>query len=163
MGESINNKPYLDRSKNIGNTDGADGKGRIHTKVANDPDEPVPSQEAGLLATLSDYGTNPGSAALVTLFDIPLLTSSNYKNLDWVVSCFRDVVFTFVHIDDVAGPATENVLAVIRAGSNQYNSTGLKKTPFVTGGAGSQVLRVRAQNITSTSQFDACVSIQQFV
>lgn len=163
MTGSINNKLYLDRDKNIGNTDGDDGKGRAHVKVSNDPNEPLPSTEAGFLANLNGFGSNPGSGALVTILDIALENDANYKNIEWSVSCFRDAVFTVLHIDDLGGADTETILASVRVGSNQYNDSDKKVSPFTAGGTGTQVLRVRAQNISSTSQLDACLGVQKFV
>ena len=66
-------------------------------------DRLIVNSEADDIVDLKGEGDNAGSGTFVTLFDITLQASMDYKNLEWVASCFRDATFEIVHIADLGG------------------------------------------------------------
>ncbi len=120
------------------------------------------NSEAEDVVSLKGVGDNAGSATFVTLFDITLQASTEYKELEWSVSCFRDATFELVHVDDLGGGGeTFNILATPKVGSGDYTDSAKQEARFTTGGTGTQVLRVRALNLNALSQLEGSASIKE--
>lgn len=118
--------------------------------------------EAADVVLLGGQGDNAGSATVVTLFDIALQNDYEYKNLEWVCSCFREATFELVHVDDLGGGGeTFNILGTVKVGAGDYTDSGKVASPFTAGSTGTQVLRVRALNLNATSQLEASASIEE--
>lgn len=137
----------------------ASGNGRMPS--VDSQDRLIVNTEADDVVELDGVGDNAGSGSQVTLFDITLQNSMDYKNVEWMVSCFREATFEFVHIDDLGGTPTELILGTPKVGAGSFTSSGKKTARFTTGATGVQVLRVRAQNLNATSQLEACLSVQE--
>ncbi len=135
------------------------GNGRM--PLVDSQDRLMVNSEADDIVALKGEGDDVGSGSFVTLFDITLQNSMDYKNLEWITSCFRDATFELVHIDDLGGSPVETILGTTKVGSGDYTSAGGLESRFTTGAAGTQVIRVRAVNLTATSQLEAAVSIQE--
>lgn len=138
-----------------------DASGNFRVPAVDSTDRLIVNTEADDIVDLKGEGDNAGSGSFVTLFDITLQTSTVYKNLEWVVSCFRDATFELVHIADLGGSPVETLLATPKVGSGNATSPGKLTNRFTSGGTGTQVLRVRATNLTATSQLEAAASIQE--
>lgn len=110
---------------------------------------------------LKGEGDNAGSGTFVDLFDITLQNDTQYQQLEWLVSCFREATFEILWIDDEGGTPTETILCTPKVGSGAYSNSGQLFAPFTTGSVGNQVLRVRALNQTALSQLEAAASIQE--
>lgn len=152
-------------------TDLAAGKNAIPALVAknaagelkyikvNAQGELVVSLESGDYALLSDSGTHAGNAAYQDLVVIDLIASKTYRDLEVLVSCFRDAVFQVVHKDN----ATETVLVNgVRCGAGSLNEMAkFIALEFVAGATGTQSLVVRGKNLNALSTMDATASIKE--
>jgi hypothetical protein len=138
----------------------ADAAGNLKYMRVNQNNELVVSTESSIsYALLSDSGSNAGSATYVDLVTIALQNDLVYRELEAIVSCFRDAVFQVVFIDD----ATETLLVPgIRAGAGDYNGPlSFKTLEFVAGATGTQQLVIRGKNINATSTLDAALTIKE--
>lgn len=124
-------------------------------------DRLIVNSEADDIVDLKGEGDDAGSGTFVTLFDITLQNSMDYKNLEWVASCFRDTTFEIVHIADLGGSPVETILATPKVGSGSFTSFGKLTSRFTSGATGVQVVRFRGINLTSTSQMEASASLQE--
>jgi len=123
------------------------------------------TDDAGNLLTTQDgggtqvknRGTAAGNTSFTTVAEITLTADANYKGLDWVCSCFRDAIFEIVLIDDPAGTPTEEILADVICGPGDFTDSGSLDIRF-TAGPTDPVLRVRAKNLNTTSDFRASVA-----
>lgn len=106
---------------------------------------------------VKDRGTATGNTSFVTVAEIPLTASAGYVGLNWVCSCFRDAIFEIVLIDDPTGTPTEEILADVICGPGDFTDSGTLDLRF-TAGATDPVLRVRAKNLNTTSDFRATVA-----
>lgn len=106
---------------------------------------------------VKDRGTASGNTSLVTVAEITLTADANYVGLDWVCSCFRDALFEIVLIDDPSGTPTEEILADVLCGPGDFTDSGTLNLRF-TAGSTDPVLRVRAKNFNTTSDFRASIS-----
>ena len=113
------------------------------------------------VVNLSDEGDNAGSGSFVTLATIILQNSMDYKNLEWIASCFREATFEMVWIDDVGGADTETILGTVKCGSGSYTSSGRKAARFTTGGSGVQHLIIRAANLNALSQLEGAICVEE--
>lgn len=58
MSNKVTSPLFMDNAdQNVGNSPGPDGRGRIHTKISNDPDEPIPVQITGLIVSVETFLT----------------------------------------------------------------------------------------------------------
>lgn len=138
----------------------ADAAGNLQYMRVNQNNELVVSMESSIsIALLTDNGSNAGSISYVDLITIPLQAGYTYRELEILVSCFRDAVFQVIHIDDV----TENILVPgIRAGAGDYNGPmSFKTLEFMTGATGTQSLVIRGKNLNALSTIDAVVAIKE--
>ncbi len=119
---------------------------------------PVSFQGAGIC--LKKDGSVLGTGSFQDIAVIPLAISKTYKNLEWVLSCFRDSVWEIVWIDDVGVTDVETILAYALAGSGDFTDSGrLLCSEFTTPGSGDQELRIRAKNENAFSQLRAAISV----
>lgn len=110
---------------------------------------------------LKGQGDNAGSGTFVDLLTITLQQSTVYKNLEWLVSCFRDSTFEIVHVADVGVTDVETILATPKVGSGDYTNDGKMTSKFTTSGVGVQELRIRGLNLNVLSQLEAALSVQE--
>lgn len=119
---------------------------------------PVSEDGAGTCITgrgiATPAGSGPGNAEdLVTL---TLTASKLYKDIEWVVSCFRDAVYQIIHLDDV----TETIKAEVIVGAGDYTDSGiLKCLEFTAGASGTQSLILRAYNLNAVSDVRGTLSV----
>lgn len=106
---------------------------------------------------VKDRGTATGNTSFTTVAEITLTASAAYNGLDWVCSCFRDAVFEIVLIDDPNGTPTEEILADVLCGPGDFTDSGKLDLRF-TAGSTDPVLRVRAKNLNTTSDFRASIA-----
>lgn len=105
-----------------------------------------------------DSGTASGNVANQTVAEITLTAEAVYHGLDWAVSCFRDAIFEIVAINDPGGTPTEQVLAYALCGPGDLTDSGAMPNLTFTAGDTDPVLRVRARNLNTTSDFRASVA-----
>lgn len=117
---------------------------------------PVSLDSAG--NSLYARGTAVGNLSQVTVATLALTTSTTYEDLQFIVSCFRDAIFQIIWNDD----GSETILAEALCGPGQFTVNALlKHVEFTSGASGTQQLLVKAQNLNSTSDFRATVSVQE--
>jgi hypothetical protein len=120
---------------------------------------PVTSDISG--DNLYARGSNAaGSATVVTIATIALVTSKKYQGIELVANCHRDAVFQVVHNDN--GSETILVDAFCGPGSLSVN-VNLEKIEFTAGASGTQQLLVKAFNINALSTLSATVATLQLV
>lgn len=114
------------------------------------------------IVDLSDEGDNAGNnGSFQTLLTIVLQNSMDYKNLDWIFSCFREATFEMVFIDDVGGSPVETILGTIKVGAGSFTDSNSKRCRFTTGGTGVQHLIARAINLNATSQLEGALAVEE--
>lgn len=124
----------------------ADGKIAITTSSDN-------------IAYLSDTGeVAAGSGTLTDVADITLVAESEYRDIGFIVSCFRDALFQIVQVDD----ASETVLAEILVGPGYLtHSEKLTGLNFIAGATGTQVLKVKGKNMNAQSSLRATLIVSE--
>jgi len=113
-------------------------------------------------AGLSDDGEDAaGSATYVTIATITLTADKVYKDLEVLVSSFRDAVFQVIWNDD----ATPNTLVSgIRVGAGTFNEmASFQGLEITAGSTGTQTLIVQGKNLNALSAMSATVSIKEMV
>lgn len=65
--------------QNLGNTPGADGRGRLHTKISNGPGEPIPV--TGTITVSSDLVNIEGKRSLISVGATPVAIRVGGTNL----------------------------------------------------------------------------------
>jgi len=110
-------------------------------------------------ACLSDSGTHAGDTSYQTLATIALTTDKVYKDVEALVSCFRDTVFQIIHNDN----GVPTILADgIRAGAGAYNQMArFECMEFTAGATGTQELLIKGKNTVVASTMDATVSVKE--
>lgn len=93
----------MDRSYPIGNSKGDDERGRLHTKISNKADEPIPVifQEGVPLFISADDTTNPGIEKTILSYTVPALNTVLISNI--IVTCRIESVFKLKVNGDVVG------------------------------------------------------------
>lgn len=138
----------------------ADAAGNLQYMRVNQNNELVVSMESSIsFALLTESGTNAGSTSYADLVTIALQNDLVYRELEAIVSCFRDAVFQVVLVDN----AVETILVHgIRAGAGNYNGPlSFKTLEFVAGTTGIQKLIIRGKNLNATSTLDAALTIKE--
>lgn len=138
----------------------ADAAGNLQYMRVNQNNELIVSTESSIsYALLSDSGSNAGSLSYVDLVTIPLQNGLIYRELEALVSCFRDSVFQIVFVDNLV----ETLLVPgVRAGAGDYNGPlSFKTLEFTAGATGTQELIIRGKNINATSTLDAALTIKE--
>jgi hypothetical protein len=110
-------------------------------------------------------GTNGGSVTSQDLATIVASLNKKYHEFKVAVSCFRESVFTLVHIDNVGGTPTETILGVWRTGPGQYTVSGfVPGYKDTTGGTGTQNFVLRGLNLTTPiSTMDASLHCKEMI
>jgi hypothetical protein len=121
------------------------------------------TMETGEYALLSDSGTNAGNISYQDLATIVLQNEFVYKEIEIILSCFRDCVGQLVFIADVGGTPVETILVDgIRVGAGEYTlAAQLKSLEFTSGATGVQNLVLRAKNLNVTSTMDGTLTTKE--
>ena len=109
----------------------------------------------------SSRGTVAGNTSMTTVCSIALTAGATYHGLSWVTSCFRDAIYEIVAIDDPAGTPIETILADVLVGSGDFTDSGRLDDVSFVAGATAPVLRLRAKNLNTTSDFRGSISIRE--
>lgn len=121
----------------------------------------VVTSQADNIAHLSAKGelaAGAGTFTLVTGCTITLVAESEYRNVGFIVSCFRDAHFQIVQVDD----ATETVLAEVLCGPGCLTvSEQLEGLNFIAGATGTQELKVMAKNMNALSSLRATLVVAE--
>lgn len=127
--------------------------GDLRYPKVNAQDEIITSEESADIAHLDAAANVAGSDTLKDVVVITLQNDKTYKELEFAVAAFRDTDFRVVHVDDVGGVPTTNVLTGnIKTGSGKPNEVvRLKSLRFTSGGTGVQELRIEGINLQSGS------------
>lgn len=104
-------------------------------------------------------GTVAGSGTQVTVATLALVAGKKYENLDFVVSCFRDAVFSIIWNDN----GVESILADALVGPGQFSFHAKLEELEFTAGTGTQQILVKALNLGALSDFRAALSIKELV
>lgn len=137
-----------------------DPAGNLIYPVTNSLGELVVSTESSTAAALlSEDGTSVGSASDADIVTLTLQNDMTYRELEAVVSCFRDAVFKIVHVDD----AVTNILVPgVRCGAGSLNSVlNFKTLEFVTGSTGTQELKIIGKNLNALATMDGVLSVKE--
>lgn len=103
---------------------------------------------AGVKAT----GSVSGSATFVDVATITLAASKVYKNIGWIVSCWRDAEFKIVQVNDMT---TTDVTKGIIVGAGDYtDSNELSGLSVTSGASGTQSLKIQAKNLVGSALSD---------
>ena len=133
--------------------------GNLRYPLVDAADHLIVTTENGDEACLSDRAEfAAGSATNVNISSITLLASTEYKDIGYIVSCFRDALYQLVWVDDV----TETILADIEVGSGQYTSSGqLACLSFTSGAVGTQTLKFVAKNLNALSALRSTLTVSE--
>lgn len=127
--------------------------------VCGDDGGPVPVDISGSTSVgcLSDDGAIAGTTSFTTIATIPLTNSKVYKEIGWIVSCFRPAIFEIIHDDD----GVENNKGTIR--TDRTDNGELSCARFTSGATGTQTLLIRGRNLVSddTSDMSAFLSVNE--
>jgi ribonucleotide monophosphatase NagD (HAD superfamily) len=137
-----------------------DPAGNLIYPVTNSQGELVVSTESSTAsALLSEDGTSAGSLTDVDVVTLTLQNSMTYRELEAIVSCFRDAVFKIVHVDD----AVTNILVPgVRCGAGSLNAIlNFKTLEFVTGATGTQELKIIGKNLNVQATMDGVLSVKE--
>jgi hypothetical protein len=120
--------------------------------------------EISNVVCLDDEGTIvDGNASLTILASITLQAEKTYRDLEWVLSCYRNVKAIVEYVDDDGGGGEAVTVLVpgIRAGAGNYNShfTHKCKRFSTVGGTGVQTLRIRALNTHGLSDINGSLAV----
>lgn len=117
------------------------------------------TQETGEYALLSDSGTNVGNTAYQVLATLTLQNDYVYKDIEIILSSFRDTVAQLVHVDNAVDAI---LIDGIRVGAGQYSlASQLKSLEFTAGATGAQTLELRAKNLNVTSTMDGVLTAKE--
>jgi hypothetical protein len=112
-------------------------------------------------AGLTDDGSIAGNASFTQVVIITLTADKVYKDLEVLVSCFRDCIFQVIFNDD-AVPTT--LVSGIRVGAGTFNEmASFQGLEFTAGSTGVQTLEVKAKCLNALSDMAATVSIKEMV
>lgn len=133
--------------------------GNLRYPLVDAADHLIVTTENGDEACLSNRAeVTAGSATLVDVASIALITATEYKNIGYVVSCFRDALYQLIWDDD----GTETILADIEVGSGQYTSSEkLECLSFTSGATGTQTLKFVAKNLNALSALRATLTVSE--
>lgn len=133
--------------------------GTLRYPLVDADDHLIVTTENGDEACLSDRAEDAaGSATLVDLSSISLIVATEYKNIGYIVSCFRDAIYQLIWDDDGA----ETILADIEVGSGQYTSSGqLECLSFTSGATGTQTLKFVAKNLNALSALRSTLTVSE--
>lgn len=116
-------------------------------------------------ACLSDDGEDAaGSATYVTIASITLTVDKVYKDLEALVSSFRDSVFQVLWIDNEGDPGEVSTTLVsgVRVGAGDYNEmVHFACMEFTAGSTGTQKLLIQGKNLNALSAMSATLSIKE--
>jgi hypothetical protein len=108
-----------------------------------------------------DGETAAGSATYVTVATVALTASKVYKDLEVLVSSFRDAIFQVVQLNDAAEVV---LVSGIRVGAGTFNQfaklTGLE---FTAGATGTQSLLIKGKNLNALSAMSATATIKEVI
>lgn len=141
-----------------------DGGGLLRYLKVNTNGELVTSDSDSDIVCLSAEGTiDDGSATLALVCEITLQNSKIYKDLETVVSCYRDAKYEVEWVDDEGGGGEAiTTLMKGRVGSGDYTDCcRLQCKEFTSGATGVQKLRIRALNQNSLSDIDGSIAIKE--
>lgn len=121
----------------------------------------VTTEAVGATADLTARGElAAGSATMVAITgaEIVLQTDLVYKNVGFIVSCYRDAQMQIIQLDDT----TETILADILVGPGCYtHSELLVGLNFTAGATGTQKLLVKGQNLNAQSAMRATLTVSE--
>lgn len=110
------------------------------------------------LTAKGELAAGSGTLATVTGCVITLVAESEYRNVGFIVSCFRDAHFQIVQVDDT----TENILAEILVGPGSLTvSEQLIGLNFIAGATGTQELKVVGKNMNAQSSLRASLVVSE--
>lgn len=138
-----------------------DPSGNLIYPVTDTDGKIVITSEADNIAYLSAKGelaAGAGTLTVVTECEITLVAESEYRNIGFIVSCFRDAHFQIVQVDD----ASETVLAEILVGPGHLtHSEQLVGLNFIAGATGTQKLKVMGKNMNAQSSLRASLMVAE--
>ena len=115
------------------------------------------------IACLSGTAKVTGGTSEQTVLDITLQQNTEYRDIAWIVSNFRQTEFRIVTIDDEGVGDNETELATLLVGPGDYtdSNSGMKCLSFTSGGTGNQVLRLYGTNRDVASDLRGTLSVAE--
>jgi len=105
----------------------------------------------------SSRGTATGSASNTTVVSLTLANSKIYKNLEYIVSCFKETIYQVILSDN----AVETIISDALVGPGMFTaSCSLLQKEITTGATGTQLLLIKGQNLSGTSDFRASLCVE---
>jgi hypothetical protein len=141
-----------------------DVAGNLQYAKVNANNEIVVDIDSEEIACLSDSAKVAGNNSVEQdIVLISLLNDLEYKNIGWIVSCFRQAEFRIVWIDDEGGVGeTETELATILVGPGDYTDSGeLECLNFTAGSVGTQTLKIVGLNKDQASDLRATLTAKE--
>lgn len=140
-----------------------DGSGNFKYLEINAAGELKVNSEAVDIACLSGTAKVAGGTSEQTVLDITLQASTEYRDIAWIVSNFRQAEYRVVTIDDEGVGDIETELFTLLVGPGDYtdSNSGMKCLSFTSGSTGVQVLRVYGTNKDVASDLRATISVSE--
>ena len=140
-----------------------DAAGNLQYAKVNANNEIVVDIDSDEVACLSDSAKVTGDKDTEQdVISITLQNDLEYKNIGWIVSCFRQAEFRIVWIDDDGGVGTETEISTILVGPGDYTSSGeLECLNFTTGSVGVQTLKIVGLNKDQPSDLRATLTVKE--
>lgn len=124
----------------------------LETNAQNELKVSTAGDEAYVKAT----GTVAGSASFVAVATLTLVAGKTYRNIGWIVSCYRDAEFKFVQVDDMT--TTDVTKGIIVGSGAPTDSDAQPGLSVVAGASGTQTLAIHAKNASALSDFRATLT-----
>ena len=118
---------------------------------------------AGDIACLSAQGTNDDGGALALVCEITLQASKVYKDLETIVSSYRNAKFLVEWVDDEGGGG-EAITTLFKGRVGPGSLTEccrLVCAEFTSGAVGVQKLRIRAESSNGNSDIDGALAVSE--
>ncbi len=122
----------------------------------NAQSELITSSEADF-AQVNAKGSASGSASFVDVATLTLSANKVYKNIGFVVGCYRDAEFKII-LDDNGTPSDIALGLLMGSGSQAAQLKGLKATA---GATGTQQIKIQAKNQNVLSDFRATLTAEE--
>jgi len=116
------------------------------------------SDDYAYLSMRGEKDSGSATLALVTGCDIDLVADLTYRDVGFIVSCFRDAHFQIVQVNNL----TETILADILVDSGAPTITGqITALPFAAGSTGVQKLKLLAKNENALSALRGTLTVTE--
>jgi phage gp45-like len=144
---------------------GKDPSGNLQYLSLNSNNEVIVDSDSAEVACLSDTGKVTGNNSTEQLVvSITLQASTEYKEIGYIVSNFRQSEYRIIAVDDVGVTDVETELATILVGPGDYtDSATLDCLTFTSGSTGVQELQIVGLNKDAASDLRATISAKEIV